>query len=100
MTDTKKLSSVEIQHIAHLARLPVADTEIEHLADQLSQTTTYIDVLNELDTTKVEPTSQINHKKNVFRDDKIEPSFSQSEALSQASNTYQGFFKTSATIKK
>lgn len=99
MADSK-LTPSEVKHIAHLARLPISDDELTTLTQELLETTNYIDVLQELNTDSITPTAQVNHKKNVFRDDIVAPSFTQSQALSQAKDNYQGFFKTEATIKK
>jgi len=94
-----KITKAEFEHIAHLSRLPLTPQD-DSVIDALSQAADYVKVLNELDTDKIQPTYQVNKKSNVFREDKITPSFSQKEALSQAPDSYQGYFKTSATIKK
>lgn len=95
-----KISLDQLQHIAKLARLEIDPKKEESLAIQLSETASYIDVLSELDTKNVTPTFQTNHLKNVTRDDEIQDSLTQTEALSQAPDTYNGYFKTQATIKK
>jgi aspartyl-tRNA(Asn)/glutamyl-tRNA(Gln) amidotransferase subunit C len=100
MSNNGKITLEELQHIARLSRLEVNGDEEQKLADQLSQTADYIDVLNELDTKNVPPTAQVNQNKSVFREDVINPSFTQKEALSQAVDTYDGYFKTKATINK
>ena len=46
------------------------------------------------------PTYQVNHLQNVCRPDEVTLSLSQSEALSQAPQTHNGYFQTQATIKK
>ena len=89
----------QFQHIVKLSRLEIKPEE-GFIKDQLSQAAEYVDILKELDTENVEPTFQVNHKKNVLREDIILPSFSQSEALSQAKDVENGYFKTAATIKK
>jgi aspartyl-tRNA(Asn)/glutamyl-tRNA(Gln) amidotransferase subunit C len=95
-----KISLDQLRHIAHLARLEIKPEKENYLADQLSETASYIDVLGELDTKNVEPTYQTNHLKNVTREDIIGESLSQKDSLSQAKNTYNGYFKTQATISK
>lgn len=89
----------QFQHIAKLARLPLKPEE-SFIKDQLSQAAEYVDVLKELNTDDVEPTYQVNHKKNVLRNDDIQPSMPQSLVLSQAKESSNGYFKTSATINK
>ena len=93
------ISNDQFKHIAKLSRLEIKPGE-EFIKDQLAQAAEYVDVLKELDTSQTKPTFQVNHKKNVLREDVVTPSFSQSEALSQAKETQNGYFKTSATIKK
>lgn len=97
---TSKISLDQLRHIAHLARLEINSEKENYLADQLSETASYIDVLGKLDTKDVLPTFQTNHLKNVTRDDIIGESLTQEEALSDAPDTYNGYFKTQATIKK
>jgi len=94
-----KISQDTFKHIAHLSRLPL-DAKDNAVIDALSQAADYVEVLNELNTSSTPPTSQVNNKNTVLREDVILPSFSQKEALSQAPSSYQGYFKTSATIKK
>lgn len=93
------ITTDQFQHIAKLSRLEIKPEEA-FIKNQLSQAAGYVDILKELNTDAVKPTFQVNHKVNVLREDKITPSFSQSEALSQAKDTSSGYFKTSATIKK
>lgn len=100
MSSATKITVSDLQHIAKLARLKLKPEEEEKLAKQLSETANYIDVLSELNTENILPTSQVTDKKNVFRSDVVEKSLSQSDALSQASEKYNGYFKTEATIKK
>ena len=95
-----KISLDQLRHIAHLARLEIKPEKENYLTEQLSETASYIDILSKLDTKNVDPTFQTNHLKNITRDDVIGESLSQEDALSQAPDTYNGYFKTQATIKK
>lgn len=93
------ISDDQFKHIAKLSRLEIKPDE-QFVKEQLGEAAQYVDILKELDTDKITPTFQVNHKKNVLREDVVTPSFSQSEALSQAKSTQNGYFKTSATINK
>jgi len=97
---SSKISLDQLRHIAKLARLQIKPEKENYLSEQLSETAAYIDVLAELDTKNVDPTYQTNHLKNITRDDIVGESLSQSDALSQAKDTYNGYFKTQATISK
>lgn len=86
-------------HIAKLSQLTIKPGE-EFIKDQLSQAAEYVEVLKELNTDNIVPTYQVNHKKNVFRKDVVQPSFPQDQALSQAADVDNGYIKVAATIKK
>lgn len=64
-----KLSTEEVKHVAHLARLAITDAEAEKFAEQLGKITDFAEQLNELDTTNVEPTSHVFPIVNVMRED-------------------------------
>lgn len=66
-----KLSPEKIDHIAELARLELSEEEKEQYAEELSVVLDYIEKLQEVDTTNVEPTAQVTGLKNVVRKDKI-----------------------------
>lgn len=64
-----KLSQEQIEHMARLARIELLEEEKEKFQKQLSAVLEYMEILNEIDTEKVEPTSQVTGLKNVFRED-------------------------------
>lgn len=66
-----KLSKEQVRHTAKLARLKLTEEEVELYSRQLSQVLDYMDILDEVDTSSVEPTSQVTGLKNVYREDKI-----------------------------
>jgi len=91
-----KLTKKEVKHIAKLANLKLSEAELIRFTSQLSETLEYIDILNELNTKGVEPTSQVTGLENVTREDKPGPSLSQKEVLSGASDKDNKFFKIKA----
>ena len=64
-----KLTTEEVKHVAHLARLAITEEEAEKFAEQLGKITDFAEQLNELDTTGVEPTSHVFPIVNVLRED-------------------------------
>jgi len=60
---------IDTQKIAKLARLKLTETESDKLDGYLEQVVDYIDQLNQLDTSNVQPTSHVLPVNNVFRDD-------------------------------
>ena len=53
------ISTSDIQHLASLSSLALADNEVDGLRQDLEKIITYIEKLKELDTTDVEPTYQV-----------------------------------------
>lgn len=82
-----------ISRIATLANLPFTDEEIKKLEPQLEETLSYVDQLNEIDTTNIEPTSQVTGLENILREDVTKESLTQEEALSNAKIQYNGLFQ-------
>jgi len=65
---------IDIQKIAKLARLKLTEIESDKLDGYLEQVVDYIDQLNQLDTSNVQPTSHVLPVNNVFRDDEASKS--------------------------
>lgn len=63
------LSITEVRKIANLARIELNKEEEKRHAQTISLVLDYIDILNEVDTKNVEPTSQVTGLKNVVRAD-------------------------------
>ena len=94
-----KISKQEVEHVAKLARLELAEGEKDTLIDQLSDILTYVETLNGLDTKGVEPTSHVLDIKNVMRDDVSAPSIPQEQALANAPEKAAGHFKVPKIIE-
>lgn len=95
-----KITMQEVEHVARLARLELTAEEKERMRAQLDSILSYIDKLNELDTTAVEPTSHILPMTNVFREDEITPSLSQEEVLANAPDRYDLFFRVPRILEE
>lgn len=93
------VSKKDVEYIANLARLEFSNSEIENFTDQLNQILQYVDKLNELDTDNVEPLSHPVENVNVFRDDILKPTVSRMEALKNAPEANDEFFKVPKIIK-
>lgn len=65
---------MDIEYIARLARLELTKEEKEKFGRQLADILNYIEKLNQLDTTNIQPTAHIIPMKNVWREDKVKPS--------------------------
>ena len=89
----------QVEYIAKLAKLEFSDSEKDKLTGELNRILQYMEKLNELDTTGVEPLSHPTEVTNVMRPDKVKPSMSSEEALNNAPSKEKGFFKVPKVIK-
>ncbi len=76
-----KITKKEVEHVAHLARLNLADEELVKMTGQLDNILSYVAKLDELDTSQVEPTTHVFSVSNAFREDVEKESLTQAEAL-------------------
>ena len=65
------LKKEDIHHLAKLARINLTDEEISTYETQLSDIIKYVEQLNEIDTDKVEETSQVTGLENVTQEDEV-----------------------------
>ena len=90
---------IDVDHIATLARLSLDDSEKVRLEKDLVKILEYINQLNKLDTTKVEPTSHVLPIQNVFRDDETCPEkIADKKSLDQAPGKDKGHFEVPQII--
>ena len=89
----------EVRHIAKLARLRLSGDEQEVMAEQLSSILDYIEQLNELDVTGVEPMSHVLDLVNATRDDVVDQRVSHEEALKNAPSADSDYFRVPRVIE-
>lgn len=94
-----KITKETIEHVANLARLNLTDEEKSTLVSDMEQIISYVDKLNELDTSNVKPTDHVIPISNVFREDKAEPSFPREKILANAPSSEDGCFKVPKIVE-
>jgi aspartyl-tRNA(Asn)/glutamyl-tRNA(Gln) amidotransferase subunit C len=94
-----KLSSQEVEYVAHLARLEITDKEKDKFTAQLNDILRYIDKLNELNTKGVEPMSHAIAVTNAFREDNIVDSIGTEKSLANAPDARGEFFRVPKVIE-
>jgi aspartyl-tRNA(Asn)/glutamyl-tRNA(Gln) amidotransferase subunit C len=82
----------DVKYVAHLARIALTPEEQEQFGAQLSNILGYIEKLNQLDVSGIEPTAHAVPLVNVFRPDEVRPSLSNEEALRNAPASANGLF--------
>jgi aspartyl-tRNA(Asn)/glutamyl-tRNA(Gln) amidotransferase subunit C len=94
-----KLSREEVLHIALLARLGVTDEDVSRLSEQLSDILENFEILQQVDTSDIPPTSQSIDLKNVTADDKVVPSLPTGEVLANAPRRDEDFFRVRPVLE-
>jgi aspartyl-tRNA(Asn)/glutamyl-tRNA(Gln) amidotransferase subunit C len=94
-----KLTREEVQRIAVLARLRLTPGEETELTEQLDGILAYMEKLNELDTSKVEPFSHAVDAVNVLREDKVTNIPDADAVLANAPDRDNTFFKVPKIIE-
>jgi aspartyl-tRNA(Asn)/glutamyl-tRNA(Gln) amidotransferase subunit C len=78
------LTRADVEHVAHLARLGLADDELTRLEGELNHILDQFATLARLDTDAIPPTAQVIELENILREDVARPSLSVAEALANA----------------
>ena len=79
------ISKAEVQHVARLARLALDETALDAMAEQVSTILTYMETLNQIDTTDVEPTSHAaSAAATPVREDAVHEHINRERALDNA----------------
>ena len=94
-----KITKETIEHVANLARLNLTEKEKEELTGQMGDIISYVDKLNELDTTDVKPMEHVIPIRNVLREDKTEESFDREKILANAPSEEDGCFKVPKIVE-
>lgn len=89
-----------IEKLAHLSRLEFNHAEKQEIKDDLQKMLGFIDKLNELDTTGVEPLLHVTENANIFRKDEVKGELSREDVFRNAPMHDNEFFKVPKVIKK
>jgi aspartyl-tRNA(Asn)/glutamyl-tRNA(Gln) amidotransferase subunit C len=89
----KKIEAEQVRKVAKLSRLELTEAEVEEFSGQLSAILEYMEKMNELDTSDVEPLAHCLPVSNVFREDVPKESLGTEKALANAPDKDGEFFK-------
>jgi aspartyl-tRNA(Asn)/glutamyl-tRNA(Gln) amidotransferase subunit C len=82
----------DVRYTAQLARLHLSEEEIAKFQAQLTQVLAYVEKLEKVDVSGVEPTAHANAIFNVFREDVPRDWFTSDDALQNAPRTANQLF--------
>lgn len=85
--------------VAHLARIRVAEEELPKLADQLSGIMTFMEQLNEVDVTGIEPMTSVTPMRLKRREDVVTDGGYPEKILKNAPDAREGFFAVPKVVE-
>ena len=93
-----QIEDKDVLHIAKLARLKLADNELENYKKNLQEILDFSDTINHVNTDDIGETIGINENYNVFRKDEIKQESNKDELLSNAPSQDEGMFRIPKVI--
>lgn len=94
-----QITRKDVEQVALLSRLELQEADVEKFTGQLNAILEYVEVLDKVDTTGIEPTAHVLPLKNVMRPDAVRPSLDRKLALSNAPEQEDGYFKVPKIIE-
>ena len=98
-----KITEEQVRYIAGLANLQLNDDEVRRFRHDLDEVLTYVDALNELDTSAVEPMAQVLYESEetaTLREDRERSPVGTATALANAPLAGAGYFKVPKVIER
>ena len=95
-----EVNDILVDKLADLARLHFDDSRKEHIKKDLQRMIQFVEKLNELDTTGIDPLLHVSENINVLREDVVKGSIPREEGLKNASVHDTRFFKVPKVIRK
>lgn len=97
---SKKITKDDVRKIAELSNLPLTEEEVEEFSGLFTETLTYMDKLDEIDTKGVKETYQVTGLTNIFQNGEVVPSLNKESALQNANDDIDGYFATQAVFER
>ena len=92
------LTNADVEHIAHLARLQLTPAEVQQYRQELSDILDHFETLIQVDTSAVSPTASVLSLRTVMRDDTVGTSLPTEDALANAPDAEEGYFRVPAVF--
>jgi aspartyl-tRNA(Asn)/glutamyl-tRNA(Gln) amidotransferase subunit C len=95
-----KIDKQTVHKVADLARIAIKDNEVDTLTQEMNKILTFMEKLNELDTTQVKPLVYMNEEVNVWREDVAVQEIGVADGLKNAALHNDEFFFVPKIIEK
>lgn len=87
------VSKDDMKYMAELCKMNFSDEELINFKDEFNEVLEYVDKIKEMNTDDVNPTYYGNSKRQVLREDIVEPSLPRDEVIKNAPEKQYGYFK-------
>jgi aspartyl-tRNA(Asn)/glutamyl-tRNA(Gln) amidotransferase subunit C len=95
-----KIDSKTVDKLAELAKLEFDEASRDEIVNDLNRIVSFVEKLNELNTSSVEPLVYLSDSTNVMRDDIVKQEITQEEALKNAPKRDSDYIKAPKVIDK
>ena len=95
----QKIDIKTVEEVAHLARLEFNEEGKAEILNDMNRMLAFVDKLNEMDTTNVEPLIYMTDERNVLREDEPKQTITQKDALKNAPKKDSDYFKVPKVIE-
>ncbi|MFN5630081.1 MAG: Asp-tRNA(Asn)/Glu-tRNA(Gln) amidotransferase subunit GatC [Bacteroidota bacterium] len=95
-----KIDKELVDKIAHLARLEFENEAKDEIVKEMNNMLSFVETLNEIDTTGIEPLIYMSDEVNVMREDEISNQVTHKEALKNAPDHDSDYFRVPKFIDK
>jgi aspartyl-tRNA(Asn)/glutamyl-tRNA(Gln) amidotransferase subunit C len=86
-----KIGTTQVERIARLARINLTPEEAAKMSVELGSIVEFVEQLQQIDVTGVEPTDQVTGLVDVWREDEVKPSVGREALLKNAPQTKDGY---------
>ncbi len=94
-----KIDKETLNKIAHLARLEFDEKDAEKMLQDMTNMVNFVEKLNEVDTTGVEPLTTMSHEINALREDEVKPHLPHEKALINAPKKDADYFRVPKVLE-
>ena len=94
-----KVSQEDVKKIAHLARLEMPESKLGEMQDSINKVLVWMEALNSVDTSAVEPLVHMTPALNNFREDEAKITLDREKALALGPDTNETYFKVPQVIE-
>lgn len=93
-----QITKETLQKIAHLARLEITGQDEQKMIDSLNEIIAWVQKLEEVDTTNIEPLTHLTEEINAFREDIVHPPLSHEKGLLNAPKKDADYFRVPKVV--